>query len=191
MNGAEPIIYKLAAFDLKRQRMPAPALEPGTALADASAVPPVAVPVPVQEPMPAPEPQVRVVQREAPPPQPRPRPVESRPEPRPEPRVEPRPEPRTEPVRATASRPSFNCRSARSRSERMVCSSDSLAAKDRAMSSLFYSALADADPRTRAELRRTRDRFLAYRERCGSEACVAEAYDGRVQEIRDIIGDPR
>lgn len=69
----------------------------------------------------------------------------------------------------------------------MVCSSDSLAARDRAMSSLFYSALADADPRTRAELRRTRDRFLAYRERCGSEACIAEAYDGRVQEIRDII----
>jgi len=48
-------------------------------------------------------------------------------------------------------------------------------------------ALANADSRTRAELRRTRDRFLAYRERCGSEACVAEAYDGRMQEIRDIM----
>jgi uncharacterized protein len=45
----------------------------------------------------------------------------------------------------------------------------------------------DADPRTRAELRRTRDRFLAYRERCGSEACVAEAYDGPDAEIRDIM----
>jgi uncharacterized protein len=69
----------------------------------------------------------------------------------------------------------------------MVCGSNRLAAKDRAMSSLFYSALADADRRTRSELRRTRDRFLAYRERCGSEACVAEAYDGRMDEIRDIM----
>jgi uncharacterized protein len=55
------------------------------------------------------------------------------------------------------------------------------------MSSLFYSALADADSRRKRELRRTRDRFLAYRERCGSEACVAEAYEGRMQEIRDIM----
>lgn len=69
----------------------------------------------------------------------------------------------------------------------MVCSSDGLAARDRAMSSLFYSALADADPGTRAQLRRSRDRFLAYRERCGSEACMADAYEGRMQEIRDIM----
>ena len=71
----------------------------------------------------------------------------------------------------------------------MVCSSDRLAAKDRAMSSLFYSALADGDPRTRAELRRTRDRFLAYRDRCGNEGCIADAYDGRMREIRDIMAD--
>jgi hypothetical protein len=192
LNGAEPIIYKLAAFDLQRQRMGTPAAQPDAALADASAAPPAAAPVP--EPRIAPQPSEPVVQREPPPPPARriaPRP-EPRPEPRPAPRQEPRLEPRPEPVRATASsRPSFNCRSARSRSEQMVCSSDRLAGKDRAMSSLFYSALADADPRTRAELRRTRDRFLAYRERCGSEACIAEAYDGRVQEIRDIMADAR
>ncbi len=69
----------------------------------------------------------------------------------------------------------------------MVCSNDRLAAKDRAMSSLFYSALANADRGRRAELRHTRDRFLAYRDRCGSASCVAEAYDGRMQEIRDIM----
>ena len=55
------------------------------------------------------------------------------------------------------------------------------------MSSLFYSAMADADGGTRAQLRRTRDRFLAYRDRCGSDACIAEAYDGRMNEIRDIM----
>ena len=54
------------------------------------------------------------------------------------------------------------------------------------MSSMFYSALSGANPQVRAELRRTRDRFLAYRDRCGSEACVADAYEGRMREIRDI-----
>lgn len=69
----------------------------------------------------------------------------------------------------------------------MVCSSDRLARLDRSMSSLFYSALADADSRTRTQLRRTRDRFLAYRDGCGNEACVAQAYEGRMEEIRDIM----
>jgi hypothetical protein len=50
--------------------------------------------------------------------------------------------------------------------------------------SLFFSALNDANPRTRRELERTRNRFLNYRERCSSEACISEAYDGRIQEIR-------
>jgi uncharacterized protein YecT (DUF1311 family) len=86
-----------------------------------------------------------------------------------------------------AASPSFNCNNARTRSERMVCGSASLAAKDREMSSLFYRALADADGQTRRELRRTRDDFLAYRERCSSEACIAQSYDGRMREIRDIM----
>jgi uncharacterized protein len=69
----------------------------------------------------------------------------------------------------------------------MVCSNAGLAALDRRMSSLFYSALADADPETRAELRRSRGRFLAFRERCGSEACIAQAYRDRMDEINDIM----
>jgi uncharacterized protein len=69
----------------------------------------------------------------------------------------------------------------------MVCESDRLAAKDRQMSSSFYQALANADPQRRRELRRTRDEFLRYRDRCRDEGCVAQAYDGRSQEIRDIM----
>ena len=68
----------------------------------------------------------------------------------------------------------------------MVCSNAGLAALDRQMSSHFYSALANSDPETRAQLRRSRDRFLAFRERCGSEACVAQAYRDRMDEIEDI-----
>ncbi len=180
MSGAEPIIYRLAAFDL-RNRAPAPLAPPPTEYAEAPVAPDVA------EAPDAPVPPAR-------PPEPRPAPAPPRPSPpppRPEMRAErpeaPRPPaaPRAE-VRTASERPSFNCRSARTRSEKMVCSSNSLAARDRAMSSLFYSALANADPKARAELRRTRDRFLAYRERCPDEACVAEAYEGRMEEIRDI-----
>lgn len=68
----------------------------------------------------------------------------------------------------------------------MVCSSGSLAALDRQMSSLFYSALAEGNARIRRELRRSRDRFLAYREGCPDEGCIAQAYRDRMDEIRDI-----
>ena len=85
------------------------------------------------------------------------------------------------------SRPSFNCRHARTRSELMVCDSQRLAARDREMSALFYAAMEEADRRKRRELNRTRDRFLAYRDRCRSEDCVAEAYVGRMREIEDIM----
>ena len=71
----------------------------------------------------------------------------------------------------------------------MVCSSGRLAALDRTMSSQFYSAMADGDGRRRAQLRRSRDRFLAFRERCRSEACVAGAYQDRMREIRDIVAE--
>jgi uncharacterized protein len=70
----------------------------------------------------------------------------------------------------------------------MVCGSDRLASLDRSMASLYYEALDGADPRARADLRRSRDRFLAYRERCGSESCVAQAYRDRMEEIEDIAG---
>jgi hypothetical protein len=84
-------------------------------------------------------------------------------------------------------RPSFNCRYARTRSERMVCEDRGLAARDREMAAMFYGAMDDADRRTRRELNRTRDRFLAYRDRCRSEECVAQAYEGRMREISDIM----
>ena len=222
MEGAEPIIYKLASFDLQGQgAAPAPANEeiqlaeadagdvalpaPDTDESDASPPAPrqAAPPRPVREatPTPRPAPARRVEEREEvraapkaaprPTPQPKAEARAERPEPRPkaQARAE-RPEPRQEarPVRSTA-RPSFNCRAGRSRSEQMVCNNARLAARDRAMSSQFYSALTDASPRARRELRRTRDRFLAYRERCRDEACVAEAYEGRMREINDIMSE--
>jgi uncharacterized protein len=51
---------------------------------------------------------------------------------------------------------------------------------------MFYSALTGATPQVRASLRRSRDRFLAFRERCGTEDCIAQAYRDRMDEIQDL-----
>ena len=141
LSGAGGIVSRLAAFDLKSQPAPLPAVQPveTVAMPDDSPDAP-AVPEPAAPPEP---PQVRA-------------------------------------------QPSFDCRLAQNRSERMVCSSEHLAELDRRMSSLYYSALREARPRVRTRLTRTRDQFLAYRERCPTEACVADAYRGRMEEIRDI-----
>jgi hypothetical protein len=181
IKGAEPIIYKLAAFDLKSQAYrPAPGAE-GPQLADASET--VAAPPPPPPPRPLPPPMPES-------PRPLPAPAAARTMPtQPPARMQPparivrdQPAPR----RAGASSPSFNCGAARTRSERMVCSSDRLAALDRAMASRYFASLGQADGETRARLRQTRDRFLAYRERCDSEGCVAGAYRDRMDEIDDI-----
>ncbi|HEY9553222.1 lysozyme inhibitor LprI family protein [Allosphingosinicella sp.] len=87
------------------------------------------------------------------------------------------------------SSPSFDCRNARTRSEVMICGSEKLARRDRRMVEAFDSAMAGADPRTRQILLRTRDNFLAYRERCRSNDCIEEGYEDRMDEIRDIMRD--
>ena len=84
-------------------------------------------------------------------------------------------------------RPSFNCARARTRSERAVCSSSELAALDRQMVGFYGAAYRGAEPEARALLERTRGRFLAFRDRCGNDSCIADAYRGRITEIRDIV----
>jgi len=161
MSGAEPIIYRLATVG----GLPRGPIE------TVAAPPPIA----------APAPQLAEASPIAPRPAPQAAPPRS---------VAPEPKAARTPDRPRSSAsPSFNCNHARRRSERMVCSSAALAAKDRRMSSLFYSALADADGPTRRTLRSTRDQFLAHRDRCGSEACVLQAYDGRMREIQDIMSE--
>ena len=83
--------------------------------------------------------------------------------------------------------PSFNCRSARTRGEIAVCSDAGLAALDRQMAAQFSTALAQADSGERALLQRTRSDFLRYRDNCPSNACIAQTYQGRMREIRDIM----
>ena len=85
-----------------------------------------------------------------------------------------------------AARPSFNCRYARSRVEKMVCGDPDLAARDRRMAALYYRTNASSDPVVRRRLSASRLRFLAYRDRCPNEACVAAAYEDRIDEINDL-----
>ncbi|HEX8622506.1 MAG TPA: hypothetical protein VF718_11085 [Allosphingosinicella sp.] len=160
MDGAEPIIYRLATVGLagrlpKIVAAPQPSAPPG-------APPQIAIVEPAAPIRPVP-------------------PVEPPPERAKAPAAEERPRP----VRVTA-RPSFNCRYARTGTEKMVCASPRLAARDREMASLWYALMADADPATRGHLRRSRDAFLGRRERCGSEACVDSAYVSRMAELRRI-----
>jgi uncharacterized protein YecT (DUF1311 family) len=88
---------------------------------------------------------------------------------------------------ASSINPSFNCGAARTSGEAAVCSDPRLAALDRRMASQFRSAMADATPRQRAILNQTRDSFLRYRDQCPDNSCVAETYQGRMREIRDIM----
>lgn len=172
LDGAEPIIYRLAAIDMKGgNALPAAVETPETQVAQAASAP---MPPPAAR-APAPPP---------PAPKATPRPVPERPA---APRRERREVAEQERPRPALARPSFNCRSARTRTELMVCGDERLAARDREMASIYYRAVAEADPETRAILRGTRDRFLARRERCGGPGCVARSYEDRIDEIDRIM----
>ena len=68
-----------------------------------------------------------------------------------------------------------------------MCRDSGLAGLDRQMASQFNSAMSQAGPEERALLQRTRSRFLSYRDSCRSDACIADAYRGRMREISDIM----
>jgi nitrite reductase/ring-hydroxylating ferredoxin subunit len=55
------------------------------------------------------------------------------------------------------------------------------------MAAQYVRSMAEASPEQQALLRRTRDRFLAYRDRCPDRKCIGDAYVGRMREIRDIM----
>jgi uncharacterized protein YecT (DUF1311 family) len=99
----------------------------------------------------------------------------------------PAPEPNAPVTDQPGTRPSFDCGSARTAGEIAVCNDPRLAALDRRMAAQFRSAMSDANPQQRAILNQTRDAFLRYRDQCPSNSCVAETYQGRMREIRDIM----
>jgi uncharacterized protein YecT (DUF1311 family) len=161
MDGAEPIVYRLAAFGVDQKPLPRiVAVAPRSGTPDAPAGVAVALPEPARR------------QPEKTPAAPQPSRAEA--------------EAAERPAEPGSASPSFNCRYAKTGTEKMICGSAKLAARDRQMASVYYAAMANADGATRIHLRRSRDAFLARRERCGNETCVIAAYDARVAEIRSI-----
>jgi hypothetical protein len=90
------------------------------------------------------------------------------------------------PATGSPGRPSFDCARAGTRGEIAVCGDSGLAALDLNMATQYRRALASATPVQRQLLETTRERFLAYRDHCPHRQCIADAYVGRMQEIRDI-----
>ena len=84
-------------------------------------------------------------------------------------------------------RPSFDCSTAHTRGEVAVCSDARLSALDLNMATEFGRASAIASPEQRDLLRETARRFYAYRDHCSDRQCIADAYMGRIREIREII----
>ncbi len=91
------------------------------------------------------------------------------------------------PPSSSQARPSFDCARAQSPGEIAVCSDSGLAALDLNMTTQYRRALTTASPDQTRLLQTTRDRFLAYRDRCPNRQCIANAYLGRMREIRDVM----
>ena len=83
--------------------------------------------------------------------------------------------------------PSFNCERASRNAEYAVCASPALSSLDRSMAQQYRSARASASPDQARLLSETRDRFLGFRNACGSDDCIAQTYRGRMREIDDIM----
>jgi uncharacterized protein YecT (DUF1311 family) len=92
-----------------------------------------------------------------------------------------------EPRRPGRGRPSFDCRFARTRSQRMICADERLAAYDRVMAPLYEDAVDRTNRRTQRRLQASQSRFEAARDRCGGPACIAKAYQERMNEIDAIV----
>ena len=88
------------------------------------------------------------------------------------------------------SRASFNCRLARTRGEIAVCSNGQLGALDRGLATLTSQAWKRAEPAKRAQLARSRARFLARRDACPSDTCISALYLDRMREVSTIAGGP-
>ena len=84
-------------------------------------------------------------------------------------------------------RPSFDCSSAQTRGEIAVCSDPGLSVLDVNMTRQYRRALGTSTPQQHALLQSTRNRFIGYRDGCPNRQCIADAYVGRMREIRDIM----
>jgi len=106
----------------------------------------------------------------------------------------PKAQPRVEEIDEAPISASFNCKFAKGRGETSVCGNRNLATVDRQLAVLYGQSWGLADAAKRAELLKTRQRFITRRDGCRSEACTLNLYLGRMREVTDIMAqrpDPR
>jgi len=86
--------------------------------------------------------------------------------------------------------PSFDCRQARSRAERMVCADPRLAQADLRLDAAYRAALDAGVPAWRLE--RQQRRWIRAREDAAFEApqAVAQVYEARIAELNDLAAPP-
>ncbi|MBC2777117.1 TonB family protein [Parasphingopyxis marina] len=71
----------------------------------------------------------------------------------------------------------------------IICGSDALAARETAIGEAYERAMLDAEGRSRVELQQGQADFLARRDECRSEACLAIVYDAREEELEQVLGE--
>lgn len=91
------------------------------------------------------------------------------------------------PRRRAVARPSFDCRTAQTPAEQLVCSDPYLANLDRRLVYQYANAFARGGPEERERLERTRGRFLRRLDGCDRWACVEDTYHDRIRQIERII----
>ncbi|WP_114227550.1 MULTISPECIES: lysozyme inhibitor LprI family protein [Sphingomonas] len=95
--------------------------------------------------------------------------------------------PPPEPNRADESRrdrkAGFDCRSAATAVEDMICGNDALAEADRTLSQRYFAARATMGSTAKARLLADQRRFLARRDRCRDDACLVGLYMARAAEL--------
>lgn len=159
ISAADPIVYRLAALGLAGRSAQASA---------AMTPPPAAPPAPASAPARAAPRAQAVAAAEAPPPTIIVRNAGA-------------------PRRRAVARPSFDCRTAQTPAEQLVCTDPYLANLDRRLVYQYANAYARSGPEERERLERTRGRFLSRLDGCDRWACVEDTYHDRMRQIERII----
>jgi uncharacterized protein len=82
---------------------------------------------------------------------------------------------------------SFSCRLARTDGQAVVCKHQDLLKLDQHLSLFYTQAFTRANASKRQALLRTRDDFVSKRDLCQSDACVRNAYLGRIRQVGEIM----
>lgn len=85
--------------------------------------------------------------------------------------------------------PSFDCTKASSKQERMICNDRHLAEMDTEMDRLYSELKAKTSDSDKEALKENQQRWLQYRKSCADVRCLTDAYDEKIVELSEALGD--